>query len=74
MTVNAEFQVHKLNDEGMRKAIAIADAFDDLMEDLKALMPEGRALSIVKTKLEEACFFAKKGMAVDPVNQVIGDE
>ena len=61
--MNDQFTVHKLNDGGLEKAQAIAEAFDLLLEKLKKEVPEGRELSLVKTKLEEACFFAKKGMA-----------
>lgn len=57
------FKVYKLSDEGLDKAREIADAFDRLLERITPLMHEGRELAIVRTKLEEACFFAKKGMA-----------
>ena len=62
------FQVHKLNEQGLAKARFIAGAFDILLASLKTLCPEGREFSIVKTKLEECCFFAKKSMANDPAN------
>ncbi len=57
------FQVHMLTEEGKTKALMIAQAFDSLLANLTAIVPEGRELAIVRTKLEEACFFAKKGMA-----------
>ena len=57
------FKFHKLTSEGQQKAQMIAVDFSDLLEKIKCHVPEGRELSIVKTKLEEACFFAKKGMA-----------
>jgi hypothetical protein len=72
------FEVHMLNEEGKRKARGIAYAFDALLAVLEggidknpalALCPPSRELSIVKTKLEEACFFAKKAMANIPENQ-----
>lgn len=72
------FAIHKLNTEGIDKARAIAQAFDDLHAKLKFALcadPEtrasaiGREFAIVATKLEEACFFAKKAMAVHPKNQ-----
>lgn len=66
--MNSEFTVHMLNEYGKTKALAIAESFDDLLERLKARCPEGRDLAIVRTKLEEACFFAKKAMAKDPLN------
>jgi hypothetical protein len=62
--VNKEFTFHKLNDTGIHLACKIAQAFDDCMNSLTTLCPVGtREFSIVKTKLEEACFFAKKAMA-----------
>lgn len=67
--MNKEFEVHLLNDAGIGKAKEIALAFDSLLNHLSDLCPEGRELSIVKTKLEEASFFAKKSMAIDPANQ-----
>lgn len=64
------FQVHMLNDIGKQKAREIAEDFDHLLGELKEVCPEGREMAIVRTKLEEACFFAKKAMANDPINSV----
>lgn len=69
--LNPEFKVHILNETGIFKAHRIAQKFDELLNNLKDLCPEGRELSIVKTKLEEASFFAKKSMAKDINNQKI---
>lgn len=75
--MNKEFAVHMLNDTGKDKAARIAAAFDLLLETLapadpqtsdQVLCPAGRELALVKTKLEEACFFAKKAMANAPGN------
>lgn len=66
--MNKEFQVHMLNDSGKAKAAAIAETFDECLEKLLALCPPGRELSLVRTKLEEASFFAKKSMAMLPEN------
>ena len=66
--MNKEFAVHMLNDDGKTKAKAIADAFDECLEKLVALCPPSRETSIMRTKLEEACFFAKKAMASQPEN------
>ena len=66
--MHAEFVVHKLNDQGLSKANVIARSFDDLLTSLQTVCPQGRPLAIVRTKLEEACFFAKKAMAEDTVN------
>lgn len=61
--MNSEFTFHLLNDTGKTKAMKIATSFNTLLEDLKETCAPGREFSIVKTKLEEACFFAKKSMA-----------
>lgn len=62
------FQVHILNEQGKDKAKQIARAFDELHTKLSVLCPDGRELSVARTKLEEACFFAKKSMACDSSN------
>lgn len=61
--MHAAFQTHVLTEEGMAKARKIAEAFDRLTTELSELCEGGRELAIVHTKLEEACFFAKKAMA-----------
>lgn len=65
------FAVHMLNDDGKKKAAAIADAFSSLVESLEAndIATDGRLRALVMTKLEEACFFAKKAMATNLKNQ-----
>lgn len=67
--MDALFQVHRLNEEGLAKADRIAKSFDQLLNSLQTDIVNCREMSIVKTKLEEACFFAKKAMANDPNNQ-----
>lgn len=64
-----EFEVHKLNEYGLRSAEAIAQAFSDCLERVEALVPAGRERALVATKLQEACFFAKRGIASLPANQ-----
>ena len=66
--MNREFAVHMLNEDGKRKAKAIAEAFDRCLDDLVRICPGGREMAICRTKLEEASFFAKKAMASDPSN------
>ncbi len=63
------FDVYMLNERGKDKAHAIAMAFDKCLTELRTLCVEGREFSIVKTKLEEAAFFAKKSMANVSENQ-----
>jgi hypothetical protein len=64
------FKFHKLNLQGQTKAVAIQKIFEDTLKSLAEHIPPSRELSIVTTKLEEACFFAKKGMAVVTDNQM----
>ncbi|MCU1338859.1 MAG: hypothetical protein JWO19_4440 [Bryobacterales bacterium] len=64
--VDPLFKVHRLNDDGMKCAEEIAAAFNDCLSRLSGMCTEGREFSIVKTKLEEAAFFAKKAMANQP--------
>ena len=66
---NAEFAVHMLNDEGKQKAARIQQAFDVCLNTLTDVCTTGRELAVCKTKLEEACFFAKKAMAINLGNQ-----
>lgn len=70
MIKNKEFRTHKLNEQGIERASLIADLYDELLEELKLLCRDCREFSVVKTKLEEACFFTKKAMASDIENQV----
>jgi hypothetical protein len=67
--MHKEFTVHKLNENGILHAKDIALAFDNLLKNLEACCDDGRTLAITRTKLEEACFFAKKAMAENPKNQ-----
>jgi hypothetical protein len=64
--MNKEFEVHKMNSAGLEAMKIIATIYDALLETLKKECPEGREFSIVKTKLEEACFFTKKSIASKP--------
>ena len=58
------FKFHKLNEAGQNKAMEIQRIFESTLEALLPILGEGREGAIVKTKLEEACFFAKKAMAI----------
>lgn len=65
-----EFEVHILNEVGKNKARLMAQSFSDLLVTLESLCgPGGREMAIVRTKLEEACFFAKRSLACNPENQ-----
>lgn len=66
------FKFHKLNEDGIRKANSITDTFIATLEELADDCQDSpREFAIVKTKLEEACFFAKKAMAIQKQNQEV---
>ena len=60
-----EFQVHLLNQEGIDNAKILAKDFSTLLNEIISIVgtEQNREMSIVKTKLEEASFFAKKALA-----------
>jgi hypothetical protein len=64
-----DFKVHVLNEEGLKLAAEIAHYFQQLLDLMEARMPASRELSLVRTHLQEACFWAKRGMAIDPKHQ-----
>jgi hypothetical protein len=76
--IRNEFAVHMLNEDAKDKAKVIASNFSNLLTALEDVCgtpdghrgPGGREMAIVRTKLEEACFFAKKAMAAQPTNVV----
>jgi hypothetical protein len=68
MTIkNDEFKVHILNEAGIQKAQELGGKFDEFLTNLD--LNKDRYGAIVRTKLEEACFFAKKSLASKPENQ-----
>jgi hypothetical protein len=64
-----EFQVHLLNADGLSKATKLGEIFSAALDQIETVVPTGRERAIVVTKLQEASFFAKRGIAVDPANQ-----
>ncbi len=69
MNIRPEFKVHMLNESGKAKAASIAEGFSILLDGLERNGVTGRALALVKTNLETACFNAKRGIAELPENQ-----
>lgn len=68
--MNPLFEVHMLNEQGKELAKAIAGEFHGFLCSLEGMIgQEWREMSIVRIKLEEACFFAKKAMANQEKNQ-----
>jgi hypothetical protein len=67
----SEFAVHLLNDKGKDGARRLADLFTTVLDEIEGLVGvDGREIAIVRTKLEEASFFAKKALAMHAENQI----
>jgi hypothetical protein len=69
--IRSEFQVHILNADGLSKASALQDIFTEALNKIEAIVPPTRERALVVTKLQEACFFAKRAVAILPENQVV---
>lgn len=67
--MNKEFSSTKVTKEGVEKINKTREIFDSALEQLKAICPEGRELSLVKTKLEEASFFAIKAVSYGNIGE-----
>ena len=66
-----EFAFHKLNEDGQKKAVVFAEAYNQLADLLQAKIGEGSPeLTLAFRKLEESCFYAKKAMAQQAKHQV----
>lgn len=72
MAMRNEFQVHLLNDAGLDKATQLGEIFSEALDKIEKLVPAGRPRSLVVTKLQEASYWAKRGIAEDTTNQKAG--
>lgn len=59
-----------INDEGRTALEFVAFEFNRLLHRLENIAPTGRELALVKTKLQEAKFWACEAIAKDPRYQV----
>lgn len=62
-----------LNEAGLAKAAVVAGVFSEALTAIEAAIQPGRELALVVTKLQEACYFAKRAVALDPANVVPGE-
>lgn len=70
-TTRSEFKSRRLNEIGEVAAAEVAQAFSDFLDAIEALCgADGREMAIVRTKLQEASFFAKRALVERPENQV----
>lgn len=78
MADDTTFDVHRLNATGFEKAIRVSKLFATLLANLDQVplvSPDlkgtgARERSLVVIKLQEAAFFAKRALALDPANVV----
>lgn len=70
-----EFEVHLLNERGLNKADQIAKVLQIALDALRQICANdlkgtgAREMALVTTKMQEAGFFAKRAIALDPANQ-----
>lgn len=68
--IHNDYQSHNLNDDGLRKVAEVKMAFSELLNAVESAVPKpSRERSLVATKLQEACMFAVRAVAVLPENQ-----
>ena len=67
MTIRSEFDVHMYNDEEVIKAKAIAIAMSGCLDQIELVCgKDGRDLAIVRTKMQEASYFARRAISKEP--------
>lgn len=68
MDIRSEFSPVLLNASGSSEVHDVAEVFSKLLDYLEQIAPQCRDLSLAKTNLETACFFAKRAVARKPEN------
>lgn len=68
--IRDEFAVHILNKDGLERAGELAKQFSSFLDGLEATCGVGgREMALVRTKLQEASYYAKRAIAMLPENQ-----
>ncbi len=69
--IRPEFQAHRMNEHGRQLANAVSEVFTEALNKLDGLLGghQSRERSHVVTKLQEAAFWARRGVAVQLSNQ-----
>ena len=65
----SEFAAVAMNDTAVEKCRAIREAFSEALTAIKQHVKPGRELALVTTKMQDACMWAIRGVAMDPANQ-----
>jgi hypothetical protein len=63
MQIRPEFSAIAMNDHAVDKCRAIREAFSAALESVSLQVGPSRELSIVTTKMQEACMWAIRGVA-----------
>ena len=63
-----EFGLHNLTNEAAKECHDVGTLFSVFLDNLETVCPPGREFALVKTKLQEACYFAKKSIGLEPSN------
>ena len=69
LTIRPEFHAIAMNDTAVEKCHVIREAFSTALDAVTAQLGPSRELSIVTTKLQEACMWGIRGLAQKPENQ-----
>lgn len=64
------FEAYPLTSQGQGKVARVREAFSAVLQALIAECgPSGREIALVRTKLEEACFYAIRAISTRTENQ-----
>ena len=67
--IKPEFQAIAMNDAAVDKCRVIREAFSTALDAVTAQLGPSRELSIVTTKMQEACMWSIRGLAQKPENR-----
>ena len=62
--IRPEFQHRTLTEAGVAGTNVVAAAISEALDKIEAVLPAGRERAVVITKLQEAAFFANRGVAL----------
>lgn len=60
----------KLNEKGIKEVVELKTVFSEFQSEILGRMIPSREKSIVKTKLEEAGFYATRAVSQNPENYI----
>lgn len=64
------FDSYEMNERGREQLAVIHDAFNKLLAEVH-IIDNGRERSLMLTKLQEACWYARRSIALDVKNQKV---